>query len=225
MWGVEPWHHRKVWVVDRWKAAHGRAVRVVRREGEVVKRIIVLLLLGFASDPCVAQTTDQRRTVRPRRPPVKMRAEPPAQWDKSVEVMFAKDAFSLLGDKQAPVAPPPAPAPPKPPPLPPFDRSAVMKELAEAEEALVVALADENRFRAQRKDFDTSVKVLLDNAESIVANDSEYQEDDTYMELAKRLHATVEAIPATLKADGFGGMGVAVGKLKKVCNDCHDKYR
>jgi cytochrome c556 len=188
-----------------------------------VRHIALLLLLGLVSTPSFAQTADQRRNVRPRRIPAKLRAEPPQRWSKSSEDIFAEDAFSLLGEKPAPGPPPPAP--PKPAAPPPFDRSAVMKELENAEKALAEVLADEKRFRSRRKDFEKSVKVLLDNAESIVTKDSEYKEDDTYMEFAKALHDTAKAIPATLKTDGFGGMGVAVGKLKKTCNACHDKYR
>jgi cytochrome c556 len=109
--------------------------------------------------------------------------------------------------------------------VPPFDRSAVMKQLEKAQDDLVAVLADEKRFSTQQKDFEKSIKVLFDNAEALVTNDSEYKEDDTYIEIAKALRDAADVMPTTLKTDGFGGMGGAVGRLKKACNECHAKYR
>jgi cytochrome c556 len=189
-----------------------------------MKHIALLLVLASVCTSSVAQTVDQRRALRPRRLSVWTRAEPPKRWNKSSEAIFAADAFLLLGDKPVPVVPLP-PVPPKPAPVPPFDRSAVMKQLEKAQDDLVAVLADEKRFSTQQKDFEKSIKVLFDNAEALVTNDSEYKEDDTYIEIAKALRDAADVMPTTLKTDGFGGMGGAVGRLKKACNECHAKYR
>jgi cytochrome c556 len=188
-----------------------------------MKHIVFLILLSFVATSGFAQTTDGRRPTRARRSPVGTRAEAPKQWDKSSQSIFADDAFTLLGKKDT-VTPPP-PVPPKPAPQNTFDRTAVMKELEKAEDQLTEVLADEKRFRSRRNDFDKSIKVLVANAKTLVQDDSEYKDDDTYMDMARSLRAKAEAVPDTIKTAGYAGAGKAVGKLKQVCNDCHEKYR
>lgn len=138
---------------------------------------------------------------------------------------FATDAFTLLGEKDALPKQPPPPAPPKPAPQIAFDRTAVMKELENAEEQLTEVLSDEKRFRSRQNDFDSSIKLLVANAKSLVQDDFEYRDDDTYMDMARSLRAKAEAIPNTINTAGYAGAGKAVGELKKVCNDCHAKTR
>jgi hypothetical protein len=54
-----------------------------------------------------------------------------------------------------------------------------------AEEQLTEVLADGKRFCFQQKNFDKSIKVLVANADSLVQDDSEYKDDDTYMDIAR----------------------------------------
>ena len=82
-------------------------------------------------------------------------------------------------------------------------------------------LADEKRFRSRRNDFEKSIQLLVINAESLVQDDSEYKDDDTYMDLARSLRDKAEGVSETIKTAGYAGAGKAVGKLKQVCNDCH----
>ena len=189
-----------------------------------MKHIALLILLAVVATPGFTQTADGRRAVRQRRPPVKKRAEAPKQWGLSSRAVFADDAFTLLGDKEVVIAPPP-PAPPNPAPQKPFDRTAVMKELEKAEQELAEMLADEKRFRSRRNDLEKSIQLLVINAESLVQDDSEYKDDDTYMDLARSLRDKAEGVSETIKTAGYAGAGKAVGKLKQVCNECHDTFR
>lgn len=104
-------------------------------------------------------------------------------------------------------------------------RPPLMKRLEAADEAMNAAVASSDGFTKQVAKLLHEVEMVAMIGDAIQRPDHEYHDDETYRGYAAEMRdAAVKARAAAQRSD-YEAARVAVGQLKKSCDDCHGGYR
>jgi len=209
------------WLMNPSRAASNRTTR-----GRVVFAIAGVAAISFLVTAIAADTTEERRAFpMRRRVNEKQRAAAPTAWDRMVSETFLKDAFSVVGAQTTNGVSGQVPVPQVPPPHKEFDRSALMKTLSQAEEAISQAVASEKSFTQQAALLNKQIEVVAGIAATLKTDDPDYKDDEDYQRFVQAMLDSATSMQGAIKKTSYEASGVSFGRLKQACDSCHGAFR
>ena len=212
------------WLTNPKKAAYNRF------SNRTTRGCLVLVVAGIASTgflvAAIAADKPEKRQAYHGRPPAaeKQRAAAPTGWDKMVRDVFLEDAFSIVGDRTkkgtGQLPPPPVPQQPDE-----FDRTALMKSLKKAEDAIAQAIASEKTFKQHAALLDQQIEIITGIALKLKEADPDYKDDADYQHFVQSMRDSAASMRAGVKNTSYEASGVSFGKLKQSCDSCHGRFR
>lgn len=213
------------WVTNPSRAAYSRVSNRTTR-GCVVLAIAGVAAISFLVAAIAADTTEERRAFpMRRRVNEKQRAAAPTAWDRMVSETFLKDAFSVVGAQTTNGVSGQVPVPQVPPPHKEFDRSALMKTLSQAEEAISQAVASEKSFTQQAALLNKQIEVVAGIAATLKTDDPDYKDDEDYQRFVQAMLDSATSMQGAIKKTSYEASGVSFGRLKQACDSCHGEFR
>lgn len=162
------------------------------------------------------------------------RARPPQRWDPAVESQFAANAFALLDGERprdfgrsAVQAAPAAEAGDAGQPAADgdFDRSAMMKKLESAEEALAETLSSEKTFQAGGSRAEQAADLVVMMGRTLFSGDPDFADEDDYLKFAEDMTNAAKQLKVLVKKGDYAGARSCLDRIKKSCDGCHGGFR